>query len=866
MAIQNRRGVYSDFTPSKMVPGELAVVQSGDPNNTSGKAVYAAFGASGDVKRLATEDDLGSVDTALGNKVDKVSGKGLSANDYTNTEKTKLAGIAPGAEVNVQSDWNQSNASADDFIKNKPTKTSDFTNDGDGTSNFATESYVQLNGGKIDTISVNGTQQTITNKNVDIPVPVIDSTLTQTGKAADAKVVGDELASVKSDFYVSTVDAIEPSLIRDGILYGASPYDIRNDVAAALAIYKVEGGKTYKIISAIPRPRFSAACFADFPVTGSAAISGTYQSKHGQGATEISITVPSNAQYIAVYFYNTGFDSVSITEAIRALYLFEYENPVSNLVDIDSFLQAIIYGASPYDIRSDSSASIAIYKIEPNTNYVLHSNIARPRFSIAQYTSKPAIGSTPISGTYIGKHNQSATEISFTSASTAQYVATYFYNSAFDTTVTRAEVVAGMTLTNTDVVPVEPVTLEEVANNAFGNISNVYKNMQYITAKGVVPPAYVLDAILYGAGTHDIRSDSSGKLAVYRVFPGMTYKVKSESMRPRFAVGCFNESPVVGSVPTAYYQYSGQSEFTITADSDAKSIGLYFFNSAIESGTAEEALAEITVSGATYTSLESVLALTDSELQGVITDRDSAKTEFTFCTWNIGHFSMGVHEDTDITSTDYATKLKAYNDLIISCKPDVIAVEEYSRVFANLGAIAVNTDDVLFGEFINKFIGEQKHYSCNAVFCNFHVRGMEQVEYECNRNAVITHTTLIEAQDYYYVRWNMVVNGRDILCIATHLAFDTNYPDVLQQAQIDELISVCSDAPYVMIFGDFNTTNFNSFKNAGYTMVSNSGIPFVEGVDNIVCKGLDIVEKKRINISNTLSDHYMFLGKIKISV
>ena len=41
-------------------------------------------------------------------------------NNYTTTEKNKLAGIAAGAEVNVQSDWNQSNSSADDFIKNKP--------------------------------------------------------------------------------------------------------------------------------------------------------------------------------------------------------------------------------------------------------------------------------------------------------------------------------------------------------------------------------------------------------------------------------------------------------------------------------------------------------------------------------------------------------------------------------------------------------------------------------------------------------------------------------------------------------------------------------------------------------------------------
>lgn len=34
------------------------------------------------------------------NKVDKVSGKGLSTNDYTTTEKNKLAGIAAGAQVN----------------------------------------------------------------------------------------------------------------------------------------------------------------------------------------------------------------------------------------------------------------------------------------------------------------------------------------------------------------------------------------------------------------------------------------------------------------------------------------------------------------------------------------------------------------------------------------------------------------------------------------------------------------------------------------------------------------------------------------------------------------------------------------------
>ena len=75
----------------------------------------------------------------LSDKVDKVSGKGLSSNDYTAEEKAKLANIAAGAEVNVNADWNA--ATGDAAILNKPSipsKTSDLTND----SGFITSSDV----------------------------------------------------------------------------------------------------------------------------------------------------------------------------------------------------------------------------------------------------------------------------------------------------------------------------------------------------------------------------------------------------------------------------------------------------------------------------------------------------------------------------------------------------------------------------------------------------------------------------------------------------------------------------------------------------------------------------------------------------
>lgn len=57
MAIQNRRGAYGDFDPSKLLPGEWAVVLSGDTNASDGLACYMCFKA-GVVKRMATYEDM----------------------------------------------------------------------------------------------------------------------------------------------------------------------------------------------------------------------------------------------------------------------------------------------------------------------------------------------------------------------------------------------------------------------------------------------------------------------------------------------------------------------------------------------------------------------------------------------------------------------------------------------------------------------------------------------------------------------------------------------------------------------------------------------------------------------------------------
>lgn len=111
--------------------------------------------------KFALDSDL----DALAEDVQEIIAEGGEPN-VIETVKVDGTALTPDAQKAVDIDLS---GKAD--VADVPTKTSDLTNDGDGQSNFATEAYVQQNGGKIDTISVNGTQQTITNKNVDIAVP-----------------------------------------------------------------------------------------------------------------------------------------------------------------------------------------------------------------------------------------------------------------------------------------------------------------------------------------------------------------------------------------------------------------------------------------------------------------------------------------------------------------------------------------------------------------------------------------------------------------------------------------------------------------------------------------------------------------------
>ena len=117
----NSDEVVINVTPSVI---EININKGGLNSNL----VTSVNGRIGDVIGLAEQSSLDL-------KVDKVTGYSLTKNDFTDTLKSKLDGIQSGAEVNVNANW--ISTSGDSEILNKPTRTSQFINDGDnGTSHF----------------------------------------------------------------------------------------------------------------------------------------------------------------------------------------------------------------------------------------------------------------------------------------------------------------------------------------------------------------------------------------------------------------------------------------------------------------------------------------------------------------------------------------------------------------------------------------------------------------------------------------------------------------------------------------------------------------------------------------------------------
>lgn len=236
---------------------------------------------------LSDQEDL---DSALYGKVDKIIGKGLSTNDYTTAEQTKLAGIEAGAEINVNADWNAT--SGDAQILNKPT------------------------------------------------IPTVDSTPTNgSANAVSSDGVFDSLA-LKADLVAGKVPSSQlPSYVDDVVegYYNVNTFYIDSGFVVPIT---GEVGKIYVDLLLNQSYRWSGSIYVQI----SNAISGI------NDLTDVTVSTPLNGQLIQYNSTTSQWENQSITVGTGDMQKSTYDIDNDGVVDYSETIAITVRNPSVSDV------------------------------------------------------------------------------------------------------------------------------------------------------------------------------------------------------------------------------------------------------------------------------------------------------------------------------------------------------------------------------------------------------------------------------------------------------------------------------------------------------------------------------------
>lgn len=258
-------------------------------------------------------------------KVDKETGKGLSSNDYTSEEKTKLANVASGAQVNVLEGIQKNGTTVS--ITNKianitvPTATSELTND----SGFITTSDIP-----------EGAAASTT-------VPLMDSTAS----------VGTELAFARGD-HVHPTDTSRASVSDVTALTGR--------VGTLEDAVGTGGSVDSKIEDAIK------ALDSSIAATSNQAISSVTITD-GKITNSTKITVPTNNNQLT---NGAGYQTASdVTSAIEA---YEYQTASDVSDAITTAIEDLDSSITSETNKAIASITVVDGKITANTKITIPTN------------------------------------------------------------------------------------------------------------------------------------------------------------------------------------------------------------------------------------------------------------------------------------------------------------------------------------------------------------------------------------------------------------------------------------------------------------------------------------------------------------
>ena len=257
----------------------------------TGSGLKVTVNSQGLVTAMATlgVSDVDGLSTDLAGKVDKVEGKGLSTEDFTTALKTKLEGVATGAEVNV-----------------------------------------------IDTVKVNGTALTVTSKAVDVTVPTKTSDITN-----------------DSGFITKAVDDLTNYYDKDAIdgkISGAFHYKGTVANYSDLPTSNVAVGDVYNITNADTTHGVKAgdnvACSATTPSITWDVLSGVVDLSDYYNKTQVDTELAKKVDQVTGY----GLSQNDLSYSLKATYD-GYATTIAGKVDANTAITAGTACKITYDAK-----------------------------------------------------------------------------------------------------------------------------------------------------------------------------------------------------------------------------------------------------------------------------------------------------------------------------------------------------------------------------------------------------------------------------------------------------------------------------------------------------------------------------------
>lgn len=227
---------------------------------------------------------------------------------------------------------------------------------------------------------------------------------------------------------------------------------------------------------------------------------------------------------------------------------------------------------------------------------------------------------------------------------------------------------------------------------------------------------------------------------------------------------------------------------------------------------------------------------------------------------NVGKFNYG--NSGGYSGDDAPQKLIEWKNMYSKLEPDILLGQENVLYFDANHTITPATD--LFAPLFPNYFG-------NGTYATF-IRSKPPItdREDISLSVTVDGTTYERNAS----KATITINGKSIVVISAHLSpGQTENAETARELQADQLITALSNYDYVILCGDFNSseeTFFAKFKDAGYTCVNHGYWGTIEtissgSIDNIMVKGFVPYNIICSSSDKCTSDHYPVVSDLYLN-